>query len=133
MNWIENKQFAFSDYLERVMITGIHHLSIIASSEDSVAFYSSLGFSEVLRKERGYDTVVLMEGHGVGLEIYIDPSHPKRADNPEHMGFRSIAIKVDSCEEIKKHFDCGSIQQDWFGKRYCYTADPDGLPIQFHE
>ena len=79
MDWIENKQFAFSDYFERVMITGIHHLSIIASSEDSVAIYSSLGFSEVLRKERGYDTVVLMEGHGVGLFYYhsISENYPK--------------------------------------------------------
>lgn len=115
------------------MITGIHHFSIISSSDKSVAFYESLGFSEILKKKREYDTIVLMEGYGVEIELYIDPIHPKRATNPENIGLRNFALKVDSCQEIKNHYDCGAIQQDWFGKNYCFTFDPDGLPIQFHE
>ena len=64
------------------MITGVHHFSLIASSEASIDFYSSLGFREYKRIERKYDTVVLMNGHGMGLEIYIDPSHPPRESGP---------------------------------------------------
>ena len=55
------------------MVTGIHHVSIIASSEASVEFYTKLGFQEYKRIERDYDTVVLMDGFGIGLEVFIDP------------------------------------------------------------
>ena len=61
------------------MITGVHHFSIIASSEESVGFYEKLGFRENKRIERTYDTVVLMSGYGIGLEVFIDPSHPGRS------------------------------------------------------
>lgn len=115
------------------MITGMHHFSIIASSEKSIEFYKSLGFTETFRKDRGYDTIVLMDGYGIGLEIFIDPTHPKRATKPENLGLRLLSLKVDNCEDLKKQYDCGPINKDWVGVKYCLTADPDGLPIQFHE
>ena len=115
------------------MITGIHHFSIIASSEISVEFYRSLGFTESFRKDRGYDTIVLMEGYGLGLEIFIDPTHPKRATKPENLGLRFFSLKVDNCDDIRELYDCGPVMKDWFGVRYCLTADPDGIPVQFHE
>jgi len=115
------------------VITGIHHFSIICSSEKSIAFYTSLGFFEVFRKKRDNDTIVLMEGYGIGLELFIDPTHPKRANNPENLGLRNLSLKVDSCQEIINLFRCEPIKQDWFGKNYCFIFDPDGLPIQFHE
>lgn len=40
------------------MVLGAHHLALIASSEASVEFYSKLGFTEIFRKVRAYDTVV---------------------------------------------------------------------------
>ena len=46
------------------MITGVHHAAIIVSSLQSLHFYETLGFKEVLRKERKHDTVVLMDGYG---------------------------------------------------------------------
>ena len=115
------------------MIQGIHHIAIIASSEKSVAFYEELGFQESFRKVRAYDTVVLMEGHGMELEIFIDPKHPARATNPENLGVRHIAFRVDDLEEMVEVFDCQPIMTDWKGIRYTYTSDPDGLPIEFHE
>ena len=59
------------------MITGIHHLSLIASSRKIILFYENLGF--LVKKEmiRSYDTVVLMEGYGIGLELFINSSHPR--------------------------------------------------------
>ena len=115
------------------MISGLRFVSIIASSEKSVAFYEKLGFSVILRKERSYDTVVIMEGYGVQIQLFIDPDHPKRAMNPENLGFRSLSLKVENLDEIRKLFDCSEVMIDWFGNRYCCTQDPDGLPIQFCE
>lgn len=115
------------------MILGLHHVAMIASGEASVDFYKKLGFAETYRKVRSSDTIVLMQGLGVELELFIDPSHPKRAFNPENRGLRFLALKVTSCEEMCRQFDCGPILQDWFGVNYCLTFDPDGQPIQFHE
>ena len=80
------------------MIEGLHHFSIIASSEESVEFYSKLGFIEYKRIERKYDVVVLMNGHGMGLEVFIDPSHPPRATKPENIGLRHLSLRVDLIE-----------------------------------
>lgn len=117
------------------MITGLHHFSIIAASEESVNFYSKLGFHEYKRIERRYDTVVLMNGHGIGLEIFIDPSHPPRAVKPENIGLRNLALRVDKIEDTLEELEleAGSIMIDWVGVRFCFIVDPDGLPVQLHE
>ena len=65
------------------MILGLHHVAIIASGKASIDFYKRLGFTETYRKERRADTVVLMQGFGIELEIFIDASHPRRACHPE--------------------------------------------------
>lgn len=115
------------------MSTGIYGLSIIVSSENSISFYEKLGFSVILKKERGYDTVVILEGLEIQLQLFIDPTHPDRATNPENKGLRLVAFEVQSIEEICAQFECGEIKTDWFGNRYCLTHDPDGLPIQLVE
>ena len=106
----------------------IHHISIIASSEASVAFYEGLGFRQVKRIERPYDVVVLMEGHGVGLELFIDPRHEKPVAEP--LGLRTFSIQVDDFS----HWSEGrTVLKDWFGERYFTITDPDGNVIQIHE
>ena len=80
------------------MVTGIHHFSIIASSEASVEFYTKPGFKENKRIKRDYDTVVLMDGYGIGLEVFIDPKHFRSVDEP--LGFRALSLKVDSLDGI---------------------------------
>ena len=114
------------------MIKGIHHVAIIVSSEASVDFYKMLGFNESFRKEREYDTIVLLNGFGIELEVFIDPRHPQRS-RPEPMGLRHLALNVDSCNQMRKMFDCGPIVKDWIGRNYCFTADPDGNTVEFHE
>ena len=117
------------------MIQGIHHFAIIASSEESVRFYTKLGFRETYRRERKYDTVVLLDGHGMQLEMFVDPNHPKRAMNPENMGLRHLALKVENIERILEELglEIGTIMNDWVCVRFAFTADPDGLPIELHE
>ena len=77
------------------MILGLHHVAIIASGEASIDFYKRLGFTETYRKERRADTVVLMQRFGIELEIFIDPSHPKHACNPENLGLESNKLRRD--------------------------------------
>lgn len=119
------------------MITAIHHIALIVSSAETVDFYARLGFRESFRRERGRDTVVLMDGPGLRLEIFVDPGHPPRAEDPENLGLRHFALQVDSLEktmeELKDTAEFGPIQRDWTGVRYCCTKDPDGLPIELHE
>ena len=114
------------------MITGIHHFSIIASSEASIAFYSTLGFREYKRIERSYDTVVLMEGYGVGLEVFVDASHAPSSSEP--LGLRHIALRVDGIEKTMEELGVnGEVKTDWNGKRYVMITDPDGNDVQLCE
>lgn len=120
------------------MITGIHHVSILSSSEESIVFYQKLGFEVSFRKDRDRDIIVLMDGHGMQIEMFIDASHPERASNPENLGLRHFALKVDNIEATieelaAKGIVCGEIGTDWTGVKYCYTEDPDGLPVELHE
>lgn len=115
------------------MITGIHHLSLIASSRKTILFYENLGF--LVKKEiiRSYDTVVLMEGYGIGLELFIDSSHPRR-EAPEPLGMRCISFSVDNIENAAKEWsiDPDQIRTDWFGEKYLNIIDPDGNTVQLH-
>lgn len=117
------------------MIQGIHHIAIIVSSEECISFYEKLGFVESFRKQRTQDTIVLMKGYGIELEIFIDSSHPNRADKPENLGLRHLALKVDDLETTvdKLGISIESIQNDWIGIRFANTKDPDGNPIELHE
>ena len=112
------------------MVTGLHHISIISSAEASVGFYTRLGFKETERIQRGYDTVVLMEGCGFGLEIFIDPRHCAKDGEP--LGLRNISMTVDDIETAAGTFGA-EVKTDWHGKRYLIIKDPDGILIQLHE
>lgn len=65
--------------------------------------------------------------------MFIDPSHPKREADPEPVGLRHLALRVDDIEKVTEEFECGPVMKDWVGQRYCFTTDPDGLKIEFHE
>jgi glyoxylase I family protein len=114
-------------------VTGLHHIAIISKSERSLSFYKEIGFIEVFRKDRQYDTIVILEGYGIKLEIFIDPNHPDRATSPEQIGLRHLAFKVSNIDEIARRFHCEIVLNDWIGERYFFVSDPDGLLIEFHE
>ena len=115
------------------MIEGLHHISIIASSEKTVGFYAELGFEETFRKKRTKDIIVFMEGYGLKLVLFIDGTHPKRDMQREQLGVRCFALKVDDIEAMAKKYDCGPINKDWEDEKYCFMKDPDGLLIELHE
>lgn len=111
----------------------LDHIALIVSKEENLAFYKKLGFIEKNRIERGYDTVVFMENNSIVLEIFIDSNHPARVTNPEAMGLRHIAFVVESLEEVMRDVECEEIRTDWFGRRFTFTKDPDGQPIELKE
>ena len=121
------------------MILTVHHIAIIVKSEKSLLFYKKLGFSESFRKIRNYDTIVLMDGYDIRLEIFIDPRHPSQSNGiNEPIGIRHFALKVDDIEKTINELDLdekniGQINTDWTGIRFCFIKDPDGLTVELHE
>ena len=123
------------------MITGLDHIAIIVSSEASIEFYKHLGFKEDVRHDRGYDILVFMSGYGITLEIFIDPTHPARVNNPEAMGLRHLALNVDDVEktvgELSGMLDEYGIKvepiREVNGLKFTFFKDPDGLPIEIRE
>ena len=111
----------------------LDHIALIVSKVENLAFYEKLGFIEKNRIERGYDTVVFMECDELLLEVFIDPNHPARVTNPEALGLRHIAFVVESLEEVMSIVECEEIRTDWFGRRFTFTKDPDGQPIELKE
>ena len=114
-------------------MVGLDHIALIVSSEESLKFYKELGFTEIKRIERSYDTVVFVQCGQVALEIFIDPKHPERVTEPEAKGLRHIAFSVENLEEVMKAVKCEEIKTDWFGRRFTFTKDPDGQPIELTE
>ena len=111
----------------------LDHIALIVSSEECLRFYEKLGFKETQRFERSYDTVVFMENDVIVLEIFIDSNHPEKITAPEAKGLRHVAFTVESLEEVMKIVECEEIRTDWFGRRFTFTKDPDGQPIELKE
>lgn len=114
------------------MITAVHHIALILSSEECLDFYKRLGFTETFRKEREYDSVVLLDGYGIQLEVFIDPRHPKR-EELEPLGPRHFALQVDDFEKEGERLGAGEIKRDWIGRKFVFIYDPDGNVVELHE
>lgn len=87
---------------------------------------------------------VLMYGHGMQLEIFVDGRHPNRYqyDGEELTGLRHFALQVDGkledeMERLKEAspevLSFGPIMEDWRGVRFVFMKDPDGAVIELHE
>ena len=109
----------------------LNHIALIVSSEESIQFYEKFGFKESERFERDYDVVVFMKCGNIILEIFVDPNHPERMNHPEAKGLRHMAFTVDRIEDLDMEME--EIRTDWFGRRFTFIKDPDGLPIEIKE
>lgn len=74
-----------------------------------------------------------MECREIVLEVFIDPNHPERVNAPEAKGVRHVVFTVESLEEIMKIVECEEIKTDWFGRKFMFTKEPDGQPIELKE
>ncbi|SKC08202.1 glyoxylase I family protein [Soonwooa buanensis] len=122
----------------------IHHIAIICSDyEVSKKFYTEiLGLNiirEVYREERqSYKLDLAIDNHYV-IELFSFPNPPKRISQPEACGLRHLAFSVEDVEQkrqefISKSLVCEDIRIDEFTeKKFFFTQDPDGLPLEFYE
>lgn len=122
----------------------IHHIAIICSDyEVSKKFYTEiLGLNilrEVYREERQSYKLDLGIGDHYVIELFSFPNTPERPSRPESCGLRHLAFSVENVnvkreELIQKGLNCEEIRIDEFtGKEFFFTQDPDGLPLEFYE
>lgn len=122
----------------------IHHIAIICSDyKTSKKFYTeTLGLNiirEVYREERKSYKLDLAIGDHYVIELFSFPDPPQRASQPESCGLRHLAFSVENVNEkrkelVEKGLNCEEIRIDEFtGKEFFFTQDPDLLPLEFYE
>jgi glyoxylase I family protein len=122
----------------------IHHIAIICSDYGvSKKFYTEvLGLKiirEVYREERQSYKLDLAIGDNYVIELFSFPNPPQRPSRPEACGLRHLAFSVENVNEkrqelVEKGLNCEEIRIDEFtGKEFFFTQDPDQLPLEFYE
>ena len=120
-----------------------HHIAIISSSwEKAREFYiEKLGFRltrEVYRPAQDDYLRMLSQGDTT-LELFIRPDAPQRVNNPEAMGLRHLAFRVEDIEPVVRWLNDRGVETEPIredlvnGGRFTFFKDPDGLPLEIHE
>ena len=120
-----------------------HHIAIIASSwEKAREFYiEKLGFElirEVYRPAQDDFLRMLSQGDTT-LELFIRPDAPQRVNDPEAMGLRHLAFRVEDIELVVRWLNDRGVETEPIredlvnGGRFTFFKDPDGLPLEIHE
>lgn len=125
-------------------ITSLHHTAIICSNyAASKQFYCEILGLEVLnetyRSERAsYKLDLAVNGKYV-IELFSFPNPPQRLTQPEAVGLRHLAFAVTQLEPMIQKLAQNDLvtepirTDELTGKRFTFTNDPDGLPIEFYE
>jgi glyoxylase I family protein len=122
----------------------IHHIAIICSDYAvSKKFYTEILdlniIREAYREERQSYKLDLAIGDHYVIELFSFPHPPQRPSRPEACGLRHLAFSVENVTEkrnelIRKGLNCEDIRIDEFtGKEFFFTQDPDQLPLEFYE
>ena len=125
------------------MLRKQHHIAIIASSwEKAKEFYiDKLGFQltrEVYRPAQD-DYLRMLQLGETTLELFIRPDAPQRVNNPEAMGLRHLAFRVEDAVATaawlnSRGIETEPIREDLVnGGKFTFFKDPDGLPLEIHE
>mgnify|MGYP003291588671 FL=1 len=126
-----------------MFLTQQHHIAIISSDyAKAKEFYiDKLGFElyrEVYRPAQKDYLRMLRKGDTV-LELFIRPDAPARVNNPEALGLRHLAFRVEDIVPVvawlnDKGIETEPIREDPYnGGRFTFFKDPDGLPLELHE
>ncbi|QTH72541.1 VOC family protein [Pseudoalteromonas xiamenensis] len=126
------------------MLKRIHHIAVIGRNyEKSKWFYCEvLGFSvlaEHYQAHRDSYKIDLVLPSLCQLELFIFKSAPPRPSFPEALGLRHLAFEVDNLDEEIERITRLGIESEavridpYTNKRFCFFADPDGLPIELYE
>ena len=125
------------------MLEHNHHIAVICSdAEKALDFYvNKLGFTlekECWREPMGDWLRMLRLGDTV-IELFVWPDSPKRVSNPEALGLRHLAFRVENVDEAVAWLNSRGIETDpvrtdpYNGGRFTFFHDPDGLPLEVHE
>ena len=120
-----------------------HHIAVISSDwEKAREFYiEKLGFQmirEVYRPAQDDYLRMLRQGETT-LELFIRPDAPQRVNNPEAMGLRHLAFRVEDAVAAaawlnSRGIETEPIREDLVnGGKFTFFKDPDGLPLEIHE
>ena len=120
-----------------------HHIAVISSDwEKAREFYiEKLGFElvrEIYRPAQKDYLRMLRQGDTV-LELFIRPDAPQRVTNPEAMGLRHLAFRVEDIDPAVAWLNSMGIETEpirediYNGGRFTFFKDPDGLPLELHE
>lgn len=125
------------------MLSRQHHIAIISSSwEKAKDFYiDKLGFEltrEVWRPAQN-DYLRMLSLGQTTLELFIRPDAPQRVNNPEAMGLRHLAFRVEDAVVAAAWLNSRGIETEpiredpYNGGKFTFFKDPDGLPLEIHE
>ena len=120
-----------------------HHVAVICSDyEKSKEFYiNKLGFElyrEFYRPEQNDYLRMLRQGDTV-IELFVRADAPQRVNNPEALGLRHLAFRVEDIEPAVAWLNSLGIETEpvrvdpYNGGRFTFFKDPDGLPLELHE
>ena len=120
-----------------------HHIAVICSNyEKSKDFYiDKLGFElfgEFYRPEQNDYLRMLRQGDTV-IELFVRADAPQRVNNPEALGLRHLAFRVEDIEPAVAWLNSLGIETEpvrvdpYNGGRFTFFKDPDGLPLELHE
>ena len=120
-----------------------HHIAVISSDwEKAREFYiEKLGFQmirEVYRPAQDDYLRMLRQGETT-LELFIRPDAPQRVNNPEAMGLRHLAFRVEDAEAAAAWLNARGVETEPIredlvnGGKFTFFKDPDGLPLEIHE
>ena len=125
------------------MLRKQHHIAVISSDwEKAREFYvNKLGFNlirEVWRPAQN-DYLRMLSLGETTLELFIRPDAPRRVNNPEAMGLRHLAFRVEDAVAAaawlnSRGIETEPIREDLVnGGKFTFFRDPDGLPLEIHE
>ena len=125
------------------MLRKQHHIAIISSDwEKAREFYvNKLGFElvrEVYRPAQN-DYLRMLSLGETTLELFIRPDAPQRVNNPEAMGLRHLAFRVEDAVAAAAWLNARGIETEPIredlvnGGKFTFFKDPDGLPLEIHE
>ena len=120
-----------------------HHIAVICSDyAKAKEFYiDKLGFAlekEFYRPASNDYLRMLRLGETV-IELFIRPDAPARVSNPEAMGLRHLAFRVEDAVAAAAWLNSVGIETEpiredpYNGGRFTFFKDPDGLPLELHE
>ena len=125
------------------MLRKQHHIAVISSDwEKAREFYvNKLGFElvrEVYRPAQN-DYLRMLSLGETTLELFIRPDAPQRVNNPEAMGLRHLAFRVEDAVAAAAWLNARGIETEPIredlvnGGKFTFFKDPDGLPLEIHE